>query len=342
VLESLDNADQSPWKLTKRVMRVPTPSPPLLAPGGLALSDCEKAEALADSLEAQFQAVNDPSSPAVFEAVDEVKRAYKYAPASYPKSTSPSEGQEGVKGLKVVKAPDPNGVPNWALRYLPKRAITFNTKLFNAVLRRQYIPLAWKHTSVISILKPGMDPTLPSSYRPISLLDTVGKFFEKILLTRILREVNERGLQRDEQFGFRPRHSTGLQLSRVVKRVSRNFDERRLTGAVFLDVAKAFDIVWVGCLLCKLTILNFPSYLVKTLSPYLYHRMFQTSFKSARSTRRNMRAGVAQAGLLSPVLFSLYVNEMRTPSRHVELALYADDTSLVTTSRSPLLLVGYL
>jgi hypothetical protein len=55
-----------------------------------------------------------------------------------------------------------------------------------------------------------------------------------------------------------------LQLARLVERVYRNFDERRLTGAVFLDVTKAFDTVWVEGLLYKLTILNFPSYLVKT------------------------------------------------------------------------------
>jgi hypothetical protein len=107
-------------------------------------------------------------------------------------------------------------------------------------------------------------------------------------------------------------------------------------------VAKAFDTVWVKGLLYKLTILNFPSYLVKTLSSYLHGRTFQSSFNSATSTRRNMRAGVAQGGLVSPVLFSLYVNDMPAPSRHVELALYADDTALIATSRSPLLLVSYL
>jgi hypothetical protein len=342
VLESPDSADQSLWKLTKRVMRVPTPLPPLLVPGGLALSDSEKAEALADSLEAQFQPVNDPSSPAVIEAVDEVMRAYKYAPASELKLTSPSQVQEAVQGLEVGKAPGPNGVLNRALTHLPKREITFLMKLFNAVLRRQYFPPAWKHARVISILKPEKDPTLPSSYRPISLLDTVGKLFEKILLTRVLREVNERGLLRDEQFGFRPRHSTALQLARLVERVNRNFDERRLSGAVFLDVAKAFGNVWVEGLLYKLAILNFPFYLVKTLSSYLHLRTFQTSFKSATPTRRTMRAGVAQGGLVSPVLFSPYVNDIPTPSRHVELALYADDTALIATSRSPLLLVTYL
>jgi hypothetical protein len=98
---------------------------------------------------------------------------------------------------------------------------------------------------VVPILKPGKDSTLPSSYRLVSLLDTVGKVFEKMLLTRVLREVNERGLLCDEQFGFPQRHSTTLQLARLVESVNRNFGERRLTGAGFLDVAKASDIVWV-------------------------------------------------------------------------------------------------
>ena len=96
---------------------------------------------------------------------------------------------------------------------------------------------------MISILKPGKHPALPSSYGPISLLDMIGKLFEKILLARILHEVNVRGLMRDEQFGFRPRHSTSLQLALLVERINRNFGEKRLTGAVFFDVAKAFDTV---------------------------------------------------------------------------------------------------
>jgi hypothetical protein len=55
-----------------------------------------------------------------------------------------------------------------------------------------------------------------------------------------------------------------------------------------------------------------------------------------------MRAGVAQGGLISPVLFSLYVNDMPSPSHHVELALYEDDTAIITTSSKPTLLVSYL
>jgi hypothetical protein len=91
--------------------------------------------------------------------VNEAMHAYQYAPASEPKLTSPSEVQQANRGLKVGKPPGPNGIPNRVLRHLPKRAISFLTKVFNAVLLRQYFSSAWKHARVVSILKPGKDPT---------------------------------------------------------------------------------------------------------------------------------------------------------------------------------------
>ena len=51
---------------------------------------------------------------------------------------------------------------------------------------------------------------------------------------------------------------------------------------------------------------------------------------------------MAQGGLISPVLFSVYVNDMPSPSHHVEIALFADDTAVTATSRKPTLLVSYL
>jgi hypothetical protein len=153
--------------------------------------------------------VDDPSDPAFAERVHMEVRAYEYAPASEPILTTPSEVIKVIKGHKVGKAPGPNGILNRVLRHLPKRSITFLTKVFNAVLCRQYFPPVRKHACVLPILKPGKDPTQPSSYRPISLLDTVGKIFEKIVLTRVLRQVKERGLLRDEQLGFRPDAAAG-------------------------------------------------------------------------------------------------------------------------------------
>jgi len=83
----------------------------------------------------------------------------------------------------------------------------------------------------------------------------------------------------DEQFRFRPRHTTSLQLARLVEKITRNFGEKMLTGAVFLDVAKAFDTVWLVGLLYKLTHQNFPSYIVHTISSYLWGQTYEASFQ---------------------------------------------------------------
>jgi len=140
---------------------------------------------------------------------------------------------------------------------------------------------------------------------------------------------------RDEHFGFRPRHSTSLQLAHLVERITRNF------GAVFLDLAKVFDTVWVDGLVYKLASVIFPSYIVHTILSYLRDRTFEASFETITSSRRGMRAGVALGGLISPVLLNLYVNDMPSPSHHVDLALYANKASLAT-SRKSTLLVSYL
>jgi hypothetical protein len=112
-------------------------------PEGLALSDSEKAEALAHSLEALFQAVNDSSDSGNVEMANEAMRAYKYAPSREAKLTTPSEVLQVIKGLKFGKALGPNGIPNRVLRHRPKRAVKFLTNVLNAVLRRQYFLPAW-------------------------------------------------------------------------------------------------------------------------------------------------------------------------------------------------------
>jgi hypothetical protein len=223
--------------------------------------------------------------------VDVALMSYYMTPASEHKLTNPDEVQHVISGLKFRKAPGTNGIPNRALKHLPKRAVSFHAKIFNAILLTYNFPTMWNHARVISILTPGKDPALSSSNRPISLLDTIGKIFEKILLARILHEVGKRGLLRDEHFGFRPTHSTSLQLTRLVERITRNFGEKRLDSTAFLDVAGAFDTVWIDGLLYKLTLLNVPCYIVHKLSSYLNDRTFDASFQTATSFHRLMLVG---------------------------------------------------
>jgi hypothetical protein len=127
---------------------------------------------------------------------------------------------------------------------------------------------------------------------------------------------------RDKQFGFRHRHSTPLQLTLLGKKKPSNFGEKRLIGAIILDVAKAFDTVWIDDLLNKLTLLNFPSYIVHTISSYVWGGTFETFFLATTLSHWEMRPDVDQGGLISPFPFSLYVNDMPSPSHHVELAIY--------------------
>lgn len=106
---------------------------------------------------------------------------------------------------------------------------------------------------------------------------------------------------------------------------------------VFLGVVKAFDAVRVN----KLTILNFPLYLVKLIYSYLFGWTFEASFQSATSSGCGMHAGLAWGRIIFPVSSSLYV-DMLIPPYHVKLAVYADHTAIIATSHHSVLLISYL
>jgi hypothetical protein len=109
-VQSLDPEDQSLWKVIEPVKRVSTPSPPLITLAGIALSDSEMPEALAEGLETHFQPVNDPLEPIVNENVNKAMRAYFFTLATEPKLTNFVEIQDVILGLKVGNAPGPNGI----------------------------------------------------------------------------------------------------------------------------------------------------------------------------------------------------------------------------------------
>jgi hypothetical protein len=99
------------------------------------------------------------------------------------------------------------------------------------------------------------------------------------------------------------------------------------TAAVFLDTEKAFNITWHIDLLCKLSELKILSSLVKLISSFLSPRKFRVSVEVEISTPRDIQAGVPQGSVLSPSLYSPYLNYTpKTPG--VYLGLFADDTCI--------------
>jgi retron-type reverse transcriptase len=80
------------------------------------------------------------------------------------------------------------------------------------------------------------------------------------------------------------------------------------TAEVFLDIEKAFDTTWHPGLLYKLSVLEFPTSLIKLISSFLSQRKFGVSVEGEMFTPRKMQAGVPQGSVLSPTLYNIYIN----------------------------------
>ncbi|GFW13333.1 RNA-directed DNA polymerase from mobile element jockey [Trichonephila clavipes] len=113
----------------------------------------------------------------------------------------------------------------------------------------------------------------------------------------------------------------------MVEYVKTGFAENKSTGAVFLDIQKAFDRVWHYGLLYKLIRTNTP-YLIKIIKSFLENRNFSVLVNHSYSPLKNISAGVPQGALLSPTLFNIYVNDIPRTSFST-ICLYADDTAIL-------------
>jgi hypothetical protein len=229
------------------------PIPPIHSTLGLVFSDDEKAEAFADSLELQCRPnIVDADLDHIEQIEHEVEIILSGQHDTPMTSASPEEVRGIIGSLKVKKAPGPDKIPNTALKALPDKVVVALTAIINASLRFCHFPSRWKSANVIFIPKPGKDLLFPQNYRPIGLISNVGKVLEKTILTRLVRATNENHVLPDEQFGFRPKHSTADQLIHVTEFISQGINQKESTGAIFLDVAKAFDTVWHDGLVYKL------------------------------------------------------------------------------------------
>ena len=262
---------------------------PLLPRGCITLLDSDKAKALADSLKAVSNDNHSFDSGSYWDGwhcaevllPDPWQRTQANQPWRGSRSHQWSQGQQGS---------GPKQYSEQGLEASSQRTVSPLFRIFNVVLRTHHFPTVSKHAWLISILKLRKDLALPSSYQAISLMDTFSKWLEKILLAKALSDVSQRRLMRDEQFGFRPRHSTSLQLARLVESITSNFGEKRQTGVVFLDVAKAIGTIWIDGLPYKLMILKLPA----TWSKLSHHTFWVR--RSKRPSRRQ-RHLIAVCGL---------------------------------------------
>jgi hypothetical protein len=155
--------------------KIPYSASPRSPKGLNTLSESENSEVLADIRNTQFQPITVPSIPAVIEMVDIALRSYFLTHASDPMLINPDAVQEAMKDLKVVKTPRTKGNTEQILEASSSMSGIPPRRDIQRGSRTHHFPTVWEHARVISILNQSKDPALPSSYRPISLLNTFGK-----------------------------------------------------------------------------------------------------------------------------------------------------------------------
>lgn len=300
----------------------------------------DKAELLADTYVKHHEITENLSTPQTRNEVQQLVHEFNNREHLIPDEHQISfqEVQRTIRALKSLKAPGPDGIQNIIIKRLPRKAVVVLTKIYKACLNLKYFPKDWKVATIIPIKKVGKDSKDPHAYRPISLLNTLGKVLEKLILTRV-QKLDDK--IQEYQFGFRKNRSTVLQLASVVDEVIKEKIKKKATAMLALDIEKAYDSVWHKGLVAKLIQQSIPSYLIKIIEQFLANRKFHVSVNNTLSTERTIPAGVPQGSALSPTLFLLYLNDLPTRT-DTNLRLFADDTAITAASKSQDLALKHL
>lgn len=318
------------FKLGRNLLHKRPPEHPLTDSTGNSHYDINiQVEIFADTMEDQFKTSTNTSS--MDEQVKKSIVQLKNLSHSRSMFFSPREVWNVIRKLPNRKAPGPDGITNCTLKNVGTKTITKLCSIFNGCVHLEYFPKPWKHAYIVMIPKAGKNPKIPSNHRPISLLNTMAKVFETLLLNRL--KIYTTPIIRAEQFGFRAQHSTTLQLINFIDELVIDFNKAIKTAAILLDVEKAFDRVWHQGLIYKLLELEIPLQLTNTIFSFLSNRTFQIKKDSSTSSTRPILAGVPQGSCLSPHLFSLYINDMPIKD-NAKVALFADDTLFYSSGRT--------
>jgi len=197
--------------------------------------------------------------------------------------------------------------------------------LFQRSLNKEKFPAILKKTTVVPIFKNKGKRYDPANYRPISLLPTLSKIFETIVCQKLTAYLDKNYLFAQEQHGFRESRSTQSAVTLLTDDIKSNFDNRKLTGTVFFDFSKAFDLVDHGLLIWKLAWLGIHGPLLSWFSNYLNGRSISVKFNGFSSLYHTVDKGVPQGSILGPLLYCIHVNEVAQCFPKSKCLLYEDD-----------------
>ena len=218
-------------------------------------------------------------------------------------------------------------------RHLPESTLRFMLRTLNDLWQNHNFPAAWREAVIIPILKPGKNRKDPSSYRPISLTSCFGKIFERMVSKRLNWFVEEHNIISKYQSGFRKYHTTYDHIIRLETAVRKGFKFKKHTTAVFLDIARAYDMVYKPILLYKIHQIGIRGHLAHYLFGFLRGtRNFRVRCRSILSNTFSFGNGLPQGSCLSPMLFNIMINDLfDTIPPGISYSLFADDCAIWCT-----------
>lgn len=296
--------------------------PALLGENEEACTDYDKAEALNKQYSSVYQ-INTESMDGSSDNLQDVYEAGKYDQFRI----SYLDIMKVIRKLKNGKAAGPDGINNRIIKLAAVGIVPYLRTLFQLSINNGQLPTEWKLAHVIPIFKSG-ERCRASNYRPVSLTSAICKILEK-LVCKYLNSVLVEHLS-EAQHGFRQYYSCETQLLALAEDLNTSLDKGKETDAIFIDMAKAFDIVPHNRLIKKLSTLIEDKILLAWISDFLKDRTQQVKVGNSLSKPIRVTSGVPQGSVLGPMLFNVFINDI-TDGVTSKVRLYADDCALYRT-----------
>ena len=170
-----------------------------------------------------------------------------------------------------------------------------------------------------------------TNYRPVTLLNTLSKIYERIIYDSLSNHVEQNNLIYEYQSGFIKGHDTCKQLIHITHMILSNRDSNLATRGIFLDIEGAFDAIPYHLLIHKLRAYGFGPEVMSIISSYLSDRKLKVKVNdsfSDWSPPGSINSGVPQGSILGPLFFLLYINDLVESVENCRIYLYADDCAL--------------
>ena len=239
--------------------------------------------------------------------------------------STPEEVEIIIKNLNCHSG-QPNTIPHKIFLKFAKLLSKPIADLFNGSISRGIFPDILKIGRVIPIFKSGSREIL-SKYRPITLLMAMSKIFEKLMYNRLNTYLEGNNILSDTQFGFRKGKNTEDAVLEFLDNAYMSLNNSDIFAAVYLDLSKAFDTVKHSILMKKLYHLGVRGTVFDWFKSYLSNRITYVSINNTDSSTKPIKYGVPQGSNLGPLLFLLYINDMKNSSVLLNFINFADDTT---------------